>query len=377
MALRDIKVVEMLGLAPGPYCGMILAEFGASVTIVQKTQNIFHDAMSNGKRAISVNLKSPDGVLVVRKLCQTADVLLDTFRPGVMERLGLGPKELMKNNPKLIYARLTGYGQTGAFHQRAGHDINYLGVSGVLSLLQRDGKPPAPPINLLADFGGGSLMCAFGIVSALFERVTSQKGQLIDSNMVEGSAYLASYLFKSRNLPMWGEKPGEGLLDGGMHFYNTYETKDGKYMAIGAIEPQFYNILLAKLNLTHEDCPQYSDVQKGKELFKKIFLTKSQEEWCEIFDNTDACVTPVVTREEVQNHKHTVSRESFTNVNGNPIPKPNPVLSRTPADTLAMKPLCKLGEHTEEILTELNYTKAEIKKLKDEGHVVVYKRSNL
>ena len=230
MALRGLKVIELAGLAPAPVCGMILSDFGAQVIRVDKMGNgLNYDVTARGKSSIALNLKKPEGVDILRKLCHSADVLIEPFRPGVMERLGLGPGPLTQENPKLIYARLTGFGQTGPYKYMAGHDINYLALSGVLSCLGRKTENPLPPVNLLADFAGGSFTCAMGIMAALLERSSSGQGQVIDSCMVEGAAYVGSWLF-AMGPHVWGKPRGENILDSGTHFYETYKTKDGKYL---------------------------------------------------------------------------------------------------------------------------------------------------
>nr|XP_012613591.1 alpha-methylacyl-CoA racemase isoform X3 [Microcebus murinus] len=243
MALRGVCVVELAGLAPGPFCGMILADFGAQVVRVDRPRAIGDVShLSRGKRSLVLDLKRPRGAAVLRRLCAQADVLLEPFRRGVMEQLQLGPDILHRENPKLIYARLSGFGQSGRFSRLAGHDINYLALSGVLSKIGRSGENPYAPLNLLADFGGGGLMCALGIMMALFERTRSGKGQVIDASMVEGTAYLSSFLWKTQEL--WTQPRGQNILDGGAPFYTTYKTADGGFMAVGAIEPQFYQLLL-------------------------------------------------------------------------------------------------------------------------------------
>ncbi|NXR57977.1 AMACR racemase, partial [Rhadina sibilatrix] len=249
MALGGVRVLELAGLAPAPLCGMILADFGAQVVRVDRLPRpaaaLQHeDVQARGKRSLALDLKRPQGAAALRRLCGVADVLIEPFRHGVMERLGLGPEVLLRENPRLIYARLTGFGQTGKYAKSAGHDINYLALSGVLSKLGRKNENPYAPVNLLADFAGGGVMCALGIVIALFERAKSGRGQVIDASMVEGVAYLSSFLWKSQRLGLWNQPRGENLLDSGAHFYEIYRTSDGKFMAVGAIEPAFYNQLI-------------------------------------------------------------------------------------------------------------------------------------
>ncbi len=287
------------------------------------------DVLQGGKRTIAVNLKSQDGIKIVHKLSKSSDVIIDPFRAGIMEKLGSGPKILMAENERLIYARLTGFGQNGQFSQRAGHDINYIALSGVLSLFGRSGEKPTAPLNFAAGFAGGGLLCALGICLAVLERHNSGKGQIVDIAMVEGSAYIANWLLRSQKLPIWGKPRGQNILDTGAHFYDTYETKDGRYMSVGAIEPQFYQQLMEGLGL-QEDIQQFDDFAEAKRRFTEIFRTKTQEEWCQIFDDKDACVFPVLDWEQAARHPHNVAREVFSEKDGELAVNPSPKLSRTP-----------------------------------------------
>jgi len=361
MALKGLKVIELAGLAPAPVCGMILSDFGAKVIRVDKVgSGLNYDVTARGKRSIALNLKKAEGVDILRKLCTSADVLIEPFRPGVMERLGLGPGTLTKENPKLIYARLTGFGQTGPYKDMAGHDINYLALSGVLSCLGRKHENPLPPVNLLADFAGGSFTCAMGIMAALLERSRSGEGQVIDSCMVEGAAYVGSWLFASKDMFVWGEPRGHNILDSGAHFYETYRTKDGKYMSVGAIEPQFYQEMLEKLGTSDDDLPQFDDFDQLKLKLAEIFSEKTRDEWSEIFDETDACVAPVLDKEEAGDHYHNKARGSFL---PSGMPRPAPLLSRTPATASDSSNTLDWGLHTQEILTEEGFTQQEIDQL--------------
>ncbi|NXF46719.1 AMACR racemase, partial [Oceanites oceanicus] len=371
MALGGVRVLELAGLAPAPLCGMILADFGAQVVRVDRTPRsaMGTDVQGRGKRSLALDLKRPPGAAALKRLCCRADVLIEPFRHGVMEKLGLGPEVLLQENPRLIYARLTGFGQTGKYAKSAGHDINYLALSGVLSKLGRKDENPYAPVNLLADFAGGGLMCAMGIVTALYERTRSGKGQIIDASMVEGVAYLSSFLWKSQNLGLWNRSRGENLLDSGAPFYETYKTSDGKFMAVGAIEPQFYQQLIKGLGLDSDELPSqlsFSDWPKMKKKFASIFAQKTQAEWCSIFDGTDACVTPVLSFDDVASHQHNKQRSSFIKNDQEEIsPRPAPLLSRTPAvPSFKRDPF--IGEHTEEILLEYGFTKEEITKLHSE-----------
>jgi len=352
LPLDGIKVIEIAGLAPAPFAGMVLADFGASVIRIDKfTHNFNMDILSRNKRSISVNLKSPIGISILKRLiCCNTDILIEPFRPGVMEKLGLGPDVLCNLNEKLIYVRLTGFGQKGKFSNMAGHDINYLAVSGILSLLGRKDENPMFPLNILADFAGGGLISVLGILLALIERSKSGKGQVIDVAMVDGVKYLATYphLMKLTN-QMWIEPRGENILDGGAHFYEIYKTKDNKFMAVGALEPQFYAELLKKLNLNANSLPFQFDNSKWnemKQLFTNIFKTKTQEEWAQIFYKSDACVTPV----------YELSYK---------IPEPAPKLHKISGELININNnknyFLKPGKHSKEILKEHGYNEDEIK----------------
>ncbi|XP_014223500.1 alpha-methylacyl-CoA racemase isoform X1 [Trichogramma pretiosum] len=363
MALKGIKILELAGLAPAPFCGMLLADFGASVIRIDKIGAPHLDSLGNGKRSIALNLKTKKGIDIFKRLCKSCDVIIDPYRKGVMEKLNLGPADLMSQNKKLIYARLTGFGQDGPYAEMAGHDINYVGLSGLLSIFGRQHEKPTPPVNLAADFGGGGLMCAFGIVMALHERNQSKKGQIIDTSMVEGTAYLGSWFYRSISIPgLWGQPRGKNVLDTGTHFYDTYETKDGLFMAVGALEPQFYAELLSKLDLTEDELPQYDDYEENRRKLTNIFKSKTQAQWCEIFDGTDACVTPVLTFENVASHVHNVSQNSFSMGKDNIIvPNPSPRLSRTPGESCATKNgNIRPGDHTLNVLREYKYSPSEI-----------------
>ncbi|XP_060927374.1 alpha-methylacyl-CoA racemase [Limanda limanda] len=367
MALAGVRVIELAGLAPAPFCGMILADFGAKVIRVDRTKVAMGlDTQARGKQSVAINLKTPKGVELLRKLCVQSDVVLEPYRKGVMEKLGLGPQELLKENPRLIYARLTGYGQSGSYATAAGHDINYLAMSGLLSLLGRSGEKPYAPLNLVADFAGGGLTCALGIVLALLERTKSGKGQIIDASMVEGAAYVGSFVWKSRRIGMWDRSRGENMLDSGAPFYDTYLTSDGKFMAVGAIEPQFYRQLLQGLELDPVELPSqmsFSDWPELRRILTERFASKTQADWSRIFDGTDACVTPVLSFDQVSSHPHNQERASFlTDSDGEESPRPAPVLSRTPAvPCLTSDP--GIGEHTVEVLEQYGFTSAEIKQM--------------
>lgn len=379
MALKGIKVVELVGLAPAPFCGMILSDFGAKVIRVDRVKRGMEasEACSRGKQSIALDLKQEDGKEILKKLCTTADVLIEPFRPGVMENLGLGPKDLMARNQRLIYTRMSGFGQTGPLSKAAGHDINYVATSGVLSMLglKEPGKP-SPPANLLADYAGGGLTGAFGILAAIIEREKSGKGQVIDANLVEGTSYVSSSVFLTR-LPekamsqiIWPakEKRGQNLLDGGAPFYQTYRTKDNKFMAVGSLEPQFYSAFMTGMGLDESkyNPMDYESWPQFEKDFQDIFITKTQEEWTAIFTPLDCCVTPVVDVDSAWQYPHNKERGSFL---PNKTPRPAPLLERTPGIPDLTEP--RFGQHTQEVLEELGYSMQDIKSLVSKKAIVV------
>ncbi|GAM23753.1 hypothetical protein SAMD00019534_069280, partial [Acytostelium subglobosum LB1] len=316
--LDGVIVLEMAGLAPVPYCGMILADFGATVIRVDRVVNgeavaTPFDHLTRGKQSIAIDLKSAQGRELLATLAQRADVLIDSFRPGVMEKLGLGPQQLMINAPRLIYARLTGFGQTGPYSKMAGHDINYIALSGALSLLGRHNENPLFPSNYLGDFAAGSLLCALGIVLALVERSSSGRGKLIDASMMDGAAYLSTFMWQLKKKGgMWDGERGTNMLDSGAHYYEVYKTRDGRYMSVGAIEPQFYECLIKGLGLDgRTDLPEQNDQAEWprmKKLLQEIFMTKTRDEWESVFFGTDACVAPVLELEELPSHPQSKAR---------------------------------------------------------------------
>ncbi|KAL0274041.1 UNVERIFIED_CONTAM: hypothetical protein PYX00_006568 [Menopon gallinae] len=371
MPLKGIRVLEMAGLAPSPFCGMVLADFGAKVIRIDKPSGTGDmDCLKNGKRSLAVDLKKPKGVEIIKKLSMKSDVLIEPYRRGVMEKLGLGPNVLTAENPRLIYLRLSGFGHTGSYSRKAGHDINFLALSGVLSFLGRKGENPLPPCALLGDFGGGGLISTVGVLLALIERSKSGMGQVIDSPIVDGTAYLFSWLFRSQKLPIWGNPRGENMLDTGSHFYETYKTKDGKYVAVGAIESRFYDELIAKLGEKGlED--QFADFEEKKKILTKIFATKTRDEWCTVFQDSDACFSPVLELSDVAEFSHNKEREVFLHTNEGIVPKPAPNLTRTPGKSSALSPSAENGADTENILLELGYTEEEINDLEHEGVIKV------
>jgi len=376
--LDGIKVIEMAGLAPVPYCGMILADFGADVVVVDRvikhlpeTPNaIPKNPLDRGKRSMRVDLKSEDGVAVLKKMIRDADVLVEPFRPGVMEKLGLGPEEALALNPRLIFARLTGWGQKGPYTAMAGHDINYIALSGALSLFRRKGENPLPPCNLLGDFAGGGMLCAMGVLLALIERNRSAKGQVIDAAMLDGAANLAVLFYGLYANQFLSLDIGTNMLDTGAPFYQTYATADGKFMSVGAIETQFYRELLERLGVDPATLPSQHDTGKWpemKETFAGIFKTRTRDEWSAIFDGTDACVAPVLDLDEVIQHPHNSTRQLLIDIDDVSQPAPAPRLSRTPG--VAEKFAQSRGAETKEVLQEMGYTTEKIESFYENGVV--------
>ncbi|XP_025202730.1 alpha-methylacyl-CoA racemase [Melanaphis sacchari] len=363
MPLKGLNVLEFSGLAPVPFVGTILSDFGANVTVIQKRNAIlqFTNFLNNGKKSICVNLKQPEGVEIIHRLITDFDIILEPYRPGIMEKLGLGPNLMMSKNPRLIYARLNGYGSYGQYAQRAGHDINYLAMSGLLSLYGSKNKP-VPPVNF-SEFAGGSMVCVMGILMAVIERYKSGKGQIVDTNITEGISYVGSWLLSSQDSMIWKKPKGQNLLDGGMHFYDTYETKDGKWMAVGAIEPEFYEVFIKELGLNIDDIEQLDNFENNRKIIANKFKEKTREEWCNIFDLKDACVTPVLELDEVDQHPHNASRNSFMRKDNVVLPVPAPKLSATPGVSSFSKPIPTCGQNTKEILESIGYTQMEISKL--------------
>jgi alpha-methylacyl-CoA racemase len=368
-ALSGIKVVEMAGLAPSPYCGMLLADFGADVVVVDRPSkgmpeipNVMgRNPFDRGKRSLRANLKTREGVGILRRLIQGFDVLIEPYRPGVMEGLGLGPQEALSLNPRLIYARLTGWGQEGPYARLAGHDINYIALSGALSLFRRKGERPLPPCNILGDFAGGGMLCAFGILLALIERARSGKGQVVDAAMVDGATHLITYFFGLLAHGLMSLDIGTNMLDGGAPYYQTYETRDGKFMAVGAIEARFYELLLQGLGLDPSSLPPQNAEARWPELkarFAEVFRTKTRDDWTAIFEGKDACVAPVLDLHEVGLHAHNRARGLMTSLNGVDQPAPAPRLSRTPGE--ATRGGTPRGAETREILEQLGYDTGEV-----------------
>jgi len=338
--LAGTRVLEITGLGPGPFCGMLLADLGADVLRIERADvaraadhsRPAGNEMHRGKRAIGLDLKSPEGAAVFVRLAQHADAVIDVFRPGVAERLGIGPDDCMAGNPRLVYGRLTGYGQDGPYAQMAGHDIDYIAIAGALEPLGRAGQPPTPPLNVIGDFAGGGMLLAFGIVTALLERERTGAGQVIDAAMIDGAALMLTPFFSARASGFWGPR-GTNLLDTGAPFYEVYETADGEWMAVGAIEPQFYAAFVAGLGLDQATLADRDDPASWpalKTTFAAVFRQRTRAQWCSIFDGTDACVAPVLAPTEAHTHPHNVARRGFLVRNGVPQPAPGPRFSTHP-----------------------------------------------
>lgn len=370
--LDNIHVLEMAGLAPSPYCGMILADFGADVIIVDRLTegmpeipNIMEkNPFDRGKRSIRINLKTATGIDILRKMIQFSDVLIEPYRPGVMEKMGLGPDEALAINSGLIYARLTGWGQEGPYAHMAGHDINYIALCGALSLFKRKGERPLPPCNLLGDFAGGGMLCALGILLALIERNRSNKGQVVDAAIIDGTALLSTFFYGLLANHLMTLDIGTNMVDSGAPYYQVYETADGKYMAVGAIEGRFYKELLKGMDLDPLSFPTQNDTAKWPEIknqFAELFKTKTRDEWAAIFEGKDACVAPVLELNEVNHHAHNKTRQLLADVGGVIQPNPAPRLSRSPGRI--DKAGQRRGAETEQVLIEVGYSKEEIEQL--------------
>ncbi|WP_433461922.1 CaiB/BaiF CoA transferase family protein [Spirillospora sp. CA-128828] len=344
--LAGVRVVEMAGLGAAPYTAMLLSDLGAEVIRVDRpgarTAEAGKYALSRGRRSIMIDLKRPEGLDTLVRLVERADVLIEGFRPGVAERLGFGPDVCLRRNPGLVYGRMTGWGQTGPMSRMAGHDLNYQAMTGALSLLQRPGSPPATPPGLIADFAGGGLMLAFGLVCGLLDSRATGQGQVVDAAMVDGVASLTTLVHSMLAQGRWTDRPGTNFCDGGAPYYDSYETSDGRYMAVAPIEPHFYAIMVERLGLRVEDLPNRDDPANWprlKRLFAGIFRTRTRAEWTEVFDGTDACVTPVLSITEAPGHQHNEARGTYPRAFDVTQPAPAPRFGRTPGRIAGPPPL--------------------------------------
>jgi len=376
--LSGIKVLELAGIGPGPFAAMLLSDLGAEVLRVDRPdpgelsahQDHRKDLLLRGRRSVAIDLKSPKGLEAALDLVAQADVLIDPYRPGVAERLGVGPEPCLGRNPGLVFGRMTGWGQDGPLAKVAGHDINYVAIAGPLAAIGRADSPPPPALNLIGDFGGGGMLLGFGILAALLERSSSGRGQVIDAAMLDGTATLFASIVGFRNMGVWRNERESNFLDGGAHYYDSYETSDGKYVTIGSIEPQFYAQLLRLLELDPAEWPQ-ADAERWPELKEKmreLFRTRTRDEWCELLEGSDVCFAPVLDFDEARRHPHVAEREVYVEHDGFVQPGPVPRFDRTPG--AIQGPPCFPGEHTRSALADWGFGEAAIEELVAEGAVV-------
>jgi alpha-methylacyl-CoA racemase len=358
--LEGVRVVEIAGIGPGPFCGMLLADMGAEVVRVDRPAGgdgfRWPPVLGRGRRSVVVDLKHERGAEVVLRLVERADALIEGFRPGVAERLGIGPDACLARNPRLVYGRMTGWGQEGPWRHAAGHDIDYIALAGALHLIGPAGQAPVPPVNLLGDFGGGGLLLAFGIVCGLLEARRSGRGQVVDAAIVDGAALLTTMIRELATMGQWPGGRGANLLDGGAPFYGVYETADGEHLAVGALEPQFYAELLRRLGLDAGELPPQADRDgwpRVRERLAMLFRTRTRAEWCELLDGSDACVAPVLSLSEAPDHPHNRSRGTFLQVGEAVEAAPAPRFSRTPSGEPSPGPTP--GQHTDEVLTSASW----------------------
>jgi alpha-methylacyl-CoA racemase len=374
--LDGVRVIEIASLAPAPFGCMVLSDLGADVLRVDRLDRAGRqalppvDPLARGRRSIRLNLKDAEGAAVLLRLIADADVLVEGFRPGVAERLGFGPDVCLERNPRLVFARMTGWGQDGPLAATAGHDIDYIAVAGSLYPIGRAGERPVPPLNLVGDFGGGGMLLAVGVLAALLERERSGRGQVIDAAMVDGSALLASFIHGLRAAGAWQDERGSNVLDGGAPFYDTYETADGKFISLGSLEPQFYAELIEKLGLSDADLPSQMD-RSGwdtlREKFTALFKTKTRDEWSTILEHTDTCFAPVLTMSEAADHPHIKARDTVVEHDGVLQPAPAPRFSRTPG--AITRRAAQPGQHTDEALADWGFGPDELAKLRDAGAI--------
>ena len=378
--LTGYRIIEIAGIGPGPFAAMMLADMGAEVIRVERAQAVrspapdtaHWDVLLRGRRNIALDLKNPDGVATLLELVEKADALIEGFRPGVMERLGIGPAECHARNPKLVFGRMTGWGQEGPYALAAGHDINYISLAGALAHFGREGEAPVPPLNMVGDFGGGGMFLAYGVVCALLETQRSGQGQVVDTAMVDGAATLMSMFWAMKQIGIFDEnRPGTNLLDTGAHFYDVYECADGKYVSLGSIEPQFYAELMRHTGLDGdaEFAQQMSKEQWPhlKDRLRAVMLTKTRDEWCAEMEHTDVCFAPVLTMSEAAAHPHNVARGTFVEVAGAPQPAPAPRFSRTAAHVDS--PSAHPGQHSREVLADWGFSSDRIELLVAGGAV--------
>ena len=373
--LEGMRIIEIAGIGPGPFCGMMLSDMGAEVLRIDRADRVTEpgvgaDPLARGRRSVGVDIKSPEGVEVVLKLVEKADGLFEGFRPGVMERNGLGPEQCHARNPGLVYGRMTGWGQDGPMASAAGHDINYISLAGALEPIGRKGERPMFPLNLVGDFGGGGLFLAFGLVCALLERNRSGKGQVVDAAMVDGAAVLTTMFHGLRAMGFWNDERGTNLLDSGAHFYDVYECKDGKFISVGSIEPQFYAELIERTGVDGEALGRQMDRARwegNKATLETLFREKTRAEWCEVLEGTDVCFAPVLSLGEAPEHPHNRARGTFVEAHGMVQPAPAPRFSRTEPTIQGAPP--NPGSQTREALEDWGFAADEVSALKEKGAI--------
>lgn len=373
--LNGLKVVEMVGLGPAPFCGMLLADMGAEVIRIDRHRggdgnDTRWDVLARGRQSLAIDLKKPGATETVLQLIEQADVLIEGFRPGVMERLGLGPDICLQRQPKLVYGRMTGWGQDGPLAHAAGHDINYIAISGALHAIGRADQLPAVPLNYIGDFGGGAMLLAFGVLAALHEAKTSGRGQVVDAAMTDGAALISAMMYGFKAAGTWSNERGQNLLDGGAHFYDVYACADGKHVAIGALEPQFYAELLQRCGIDDPEFEAQMDNTRWPELKRKlteVFKRRTRQEWCDLLEGTDVCFAPVLDWDEAPQHPHNQARETFVTIDDVLQPAPAPRFSRTPAGIPT--PPARNGADTEVILKSWGVAEQRIEELRAEGAI--------
>jgi alpha-methylacyl-CoA racemase len=371
--LKGLRILEFAGIGPGPFCGMLLADLGAEVVRLDRKEGppgTRQDFVGRGRRSVVLDLKSPAAVAAALRLIEGADALIEGFRPGVMERLGLGPEPCLARNPRLVYGRMTGWGQEGPLAQAAGHDINYIALTGALWSIGRPGENPVPPLNLVGDYGGGGLLLAFGILAALLEAKGSGRGQVVDAAMVDGAAMLMAPIYAMLARGRWRNERGANMLDGAAPWYDTYECADGRYLSVGPIEPQFFALMVGKLGLDPGRFAGRMEPANWPALRQElaaIFRARTRDDWSALFEGTDACIAPVLDLAEAPAHPHNAARGTFQTREGAIQPAPAPRFSRTPATPGLPPPL--RGEHTEAVLRDWGFAAAEIATLQQAGAI--------
>jgi alpha-methylacyl-CoA racemase len=376
--LSGYRIIELAGIGPAPMCAMLLSDMGADVVRIDRLTDAGlgvpvqtkYSLLNRGRRSVALDLKRPEATDTVLRMVEKADALIEGFRPGVMERLGLGPDVCLARNPKLVYGRMTGWGQEGPLAQAAGHDINYIALAGALYSIGRRGEAPVPPLNLVGDFGGGALYLALGVVAGILEAQKSAKGQVVDVAMVDGVASLMTAIYGMHGAGIWTNERGTNILDTGAHYYDVYETRDGKHISVGSIEAKFYEELLERSGLKNEELPRQNERPswpRMKERLKALFLTKTRNEWCKIMEGTDICFAPVLSMDEAPEHPHNQLRGTFVVQDGVTQPAPAPRFSRTPSEI--QRPPAVPGEHTEQALHDWGFSSTELEQLRNCGAI--------